>query len=203
MHMAIRAVVFDIGGVLEITPPLGTDAKWEQELGLNPGDMSIRLLEVWKGGSIGTITLTDVHQQIGQTLNLDESIVNAYMDDVWIEYLGTLNVELYEYFRSLRPRYKTGILSNSFVGAREKEEEHYRFSELVDVFVYSHEVGISKPDPRIYKLTCERLGIQPHEMIFLDDREGAITPALELGIHGIVFHDNAQAIADINALLAR
>jgi epoxide hydrolase-like predicted phosphatase len=201
--MAIKAVVFDIGGVLEITPQLGIDAKWEQKLGLNPGDMSTRLLEVWKGGSIGTITLADVHQQIGQTLNLDESAVNAYMDDVWVEYLGTLNVELYEYFRSLRPRYKTGILRNSFVGAREKEEEHYRFSELVDVFVYSHEVGMSKPDPRIYQLTCERLGVQPHEMIFLDDRAFAVTPAREIGIHGVVFQNNAQAIAEIEVLLAR
>jgi putative hydrolase of the HAD superfamily len=112
-----------------------------------------------------------------------------------------LNVELADYFRGLRPPYLTGIISNSFVGAREREEALYRFSELADPIIYSHEVGIAKPDPRIYALTCERMGIQPTEMIFLDDAERCVEGARALGIHGVLFRDNAQAIADINALL--
>ena len=44
------------------------------------------------------------------------------MADLWREYLGTANTELIEYARRLRPRYRTGILSNSFVGAREREQ---------------------------------------------------------------------------------
>jgi putative hydrolase of the HAD superfamily len=123
------------------------------------------------------------------------------MDDVWREYLGALNVELTEYFRGLRPKYKTAILSNSFVGARRKEQERYRFEELCDFIIYSHEVGMSKPDPRIYALTCERLGVPPAEVIFLDDREGAIEAARAFGIHGVLFKDNAQAIADIETCI--
>ena len=54
--MVIRAVVFDIGGVLEITPDLGVDRRWETRLGLPAGEINARLRDVWQGGSVGTIT---------------------------------------------------------------------------------------------------------------------------------------------------
>ena len=197
--MTIRAIVFDIGGVLEITPNLGVDAKWEQKLHLEPGEINKRLNQVWKGGSMGTISEEQIHKSIGEIMEMSEALVNEYMEDVWREYLGALNVELADYFRSLRPKYKTAIISNSFVGAREKEAEHYQFDTICDFIIYSHEVGLRKPDPRIFTLTCERLGLQPSEVIFLDDHDEVMTSARELGIYCIQFRDNAQAIADIEA----
>ncbi len=199
--MAIQAIVFDIGGVLEITPDLGVDARWEQQGQSPPGELSTRLNSVWRAGSIGALSEAEVHQHIGRIMGWDETQVNAYMADIWQEYLGTLNVELADYFRCLRPPYQTAILSNSFVGARQKEQEHYHFEEICDFIIYSHEVGMKKPDPRIYVLTCERLGLSPSEVIFLDDNQGAIDPACALGMHGIVFQNNAQAIADIEACI--
>ena len=53
----------------------------------------------------------------------------------------------------------------------------------------------------VFELTCERLGRQPDEMIFLDDAPGHVAAAREMGIHAIVFQDNAQAIAEIEACL--
>lgn len=200
--MTIRAVVFDIGGGLEYTPKLGIDEQWEQELSLKAGELHERLYPVWKGGSYGTMSEAEVHQNIGAIMGWPPEQVSAYMDDVWREYLGTLNVELCDYFARLRPRYITAILSNSFAGAREKEEAAYHFDEMCDLIIYSHEEGVAKPDPRLYALTCERLGVQPAKMIFLDDREVIIAAANEFGIHGILFTDNAQAIAEIEACLA-
>jgi glucose-1-phosphatase len=199
--MTIRGIVFDIGGVLEITPKLGVNDKWEERLHLKPGELDQRLHEVWKGGSIGTISEAEVHRKIGEIIGMSAAQVNAYMDDVWKEYLGTLNVELAEYFRRLHKHFKTAILSNSFVGAREREEALYHFSEIADFIIYSHEVGVQKPDPHIYTLTCDRLGLSPNEVIFLDDREQAVDAARDHGIHGIVFKDTAQAIADIEACI--
>ncbi len=199
--MTIRAIVFDVGGVLEMTPDLGVAAKWEQQLHLQPGELDERLGHVWTSGSLGTLSEQEVRTSIGAIMGMSETQVDALMDDIWREYLGTLNVELTEYFRSLRPKYQTAILSNSFVGARQKEQERYHFDEMCDFIVYSHEVGLSKPDRRIYALTCERLGLQPAEVIFLDDYEAAVDAAREFGIHGILFKDNAQAIADIQACL--
>lgn len=139
--MAIRAVVFDIGGVLENTPDLGVRAEWEARLGLEPGGLDRRLDGVWRGGGVGALTEEEVHARVGEILELDAARVDAFMADVWREYLGTLNVELVEYFRGLRPRFRTGILSNSFVGARRREQDLYGFEELCDVIVYSQRAG--------------------------------------------------------------
>jgi beta-phosphoglucomutase-like phosphatase (HAD superfamily) len=68
----------------------------------------------------------------------------------------------------------TGILSNSFVGAREREQAVYGFEDLVDEIIYSHECGMAKPDPRIYALTCERFQVEPAQMAFLDDFEQCV-----------------------------
>jgi FMN phosphatase YigB (HAD superfamily) len=104
--MTIQAVVFDIGGILEITPDLGWGPTW------------------------------------GARLGLDDAQLAQFMADLWRDYLGTANTELIEYARRLRPRYRTGILSNSFVGAREREQAAYGFEDLVDELVYSHECGL-------------------------------------------------------------
>lgn len=200
--MPIRALVFDIGGVLELTPPTGWIEKWEAQLGLQPGEMGQRLSDVFRAGAIGQISEADVVVAVGARLGLDQANVDRFMDDLWTEYLGTLNVELDAYFRSLRPRYRTAIISNSFVGAREREQARYRLEEACDFIIYSHEVGIEKPDPRIFQMTWERLGVQLNEVVFLDDYEPHVRAARRIGIHGIVFRTTAQAIADIDALLS-
>jgi putative hydrolase of the HAD superfamily len=199
--MAIRAVVFDIGGVLEITPRTGWEAAWEERLGLRPGELDERLMQVWKDGSSGKITEAQVEQRIGEILGLDRAQVEAFMGDLWTEYMGELNAELAAYFAALRPRYRTAIISNSFAGARDKEHARYGFGDMCDLIVYSHEEGIAKPDRRIYEVACERLGVQPHEMVFLDDVPASAAAARELGIYAIVFTGTAQAIADVEACL--
>jgi epoxide hydrolase-like predicted phosphatase len=201
--MVIRAVVFDIGGVLEITPDLGVDRRWETRLGLPAGKIDARLRDVWQGGSIGTITLDDVHEALRDRLGLDDQMLAQFMADLWREYVGTANAELIEYARRLRPRYRTGIVSNSFVGAREREQAAYGFEDLVEEIVYSHEVGFSKPDPRIYALICTRLNVPPEEMVFLDDVEACVAGARDAGIHAVRYQDNAQAIAEIEKALGR
>jgi epoxide hydrolase-like predicted phosphatase len=199
--MGFQAVVFDIGGVLEFTPPMGMAEKWADRLGLARGELPERLGAVFAAGQVGALTEAEVHGRIGHILALGPADVDAFMGDMWTEYLGTLNAELTTYFAGLRPAYRTGIISNSFVGARERERERYGFEQLTDEIIYSHEVGISKPDLRIYEMACERLGVLPKEMIFLDDLEPNVAAAQDLGAHGILFTSTAQAITDIEAAL--
>ena len=200
--MVICAVVFDIGGVLEIDPDLGVIPMWENRLGLPAGELNERMHDAWVGGSIGAISEGDVHQALRDRLGLDKQQVAAFMADIWREYLGTPNTELIDYARQLRPRYRTGILSNSFVGAREKEQAAYCFEDLVDDIVHSHEAGMSKPDPRIYALACTRLGVRPDETVFIDDTEYCVAGAREVGLHAVRYLDNAQVINEIEVLLA-
>lgn len=200
--MVIRAVVFDIGGVLEITPDLGIAACWEPRLGWPAGELQRRLGDVWAGSRVGALTEDRVHQAVTERLGLDKPQFMAFMADVWREYLGSADTELIEYARGLRPRFRTGIVSNSMVGAREREQAAYGFEDLVDEIVYSHEVGLAKPDPRIYALACARLGVIPPEMVFVDDVEQNVTGAREAGLCAVFHQDTAQTIAALQQLLA-
>ncbi len=137
----------------------------------------------------------------GDALELDEASRAAFMNDVWSEYLGTLNEDLAAYFARLRPRYKTGILSNSFVGARKREQAAYGFEDMCDVIVYSHEAGVLKPDLRFYGLICERLRVHPDETVFLDDSSACVEGARALGMTAVKFMDNEQAIHELEAHL--
>lgn len=199
--MGIRAVVFDIGGVLEIAPHTGWDARWCDRLGLSPAEFDRRTGDIWRDGACGEASLEQVHARLAAALGTDSSTVDAMMEEMWASYLGTLNVDLVEYARSLRPRYRTGILSNSFVGAREREQRAYGLTDLVDDVVYSHEVGLGKPDPRVYELTCARVGARAEEIVFLDDVPACVDAAAAFGMHAILFQNNEQAIAEIEARL--
>lgn len=200
--MGIRAVVFDIGGVLEITEEMTFTRDWEAKLGLAEGEIGRRLADVWAGGSIGSVSEDQVHREIGDRLGLSGAQVELMMSQMWTEYLGVANDELIAYLRGLRLRYRTGILSNSFVGARAREQEAYGFPALVDDLVYSHEVGMNKPDPRIYQLTCTRLRVAPEETIFLDDLEINVSGAIEVGLHAVLYRNNLQAVAEIEAIIS-
>src|SRR3984957_10784153 len=201
--MTIQAVVFDIGGILEITPDLGWGPAWESRLGLAAGELNQRMNDAWRGGEIGTVSEAEVHQAARERLGLDEGQLAEFMADLWRDYLGTANTELIEYARRLRPRYRTGILSNSFVGAREREQKAYGFEDLVDELVYSHECALSKPDPRSYALVCARLDVEPARVVFVDDNEENVEGARLAGLHAVLHTDNAKSISGIEELLGR
>ena len=199
--MTIRAVVFDIGGVLELTPDAGLIEKWGERLHLKPEEFVEQLDSAWGAGALEERSEEELQKSLGEITGMDQAQVDEFVRDFWEEYLGTLNVELATYFSSLRPRYQTALLSNSFSGARRREQERYHFDEMTDLIIYSHEVGIAKPERDIFELTCKRLGRQPEEVIFLDDARTNVTAAREFGMHAILFQETAQAIADIQALL--
>lgn len=199
--MPIKAVVFDIGDVLERNPRTGWPRRWADRLGIDLDEFEQCLERIWSPGSIGAVSLTEIERQTADALGLDHTAVAALMEDAWAEYVGSLNGELASYFASLRPRYKTAILSNSFVGARELEQAAYGFDEMCDVIVYSHEVGCLKPDPRIYHLVCALLQVAPEEALLLDDVQANVDGAKAVGLRGITFVNNPQAIAAVEALL--
>lgn len=202
--MTIHAVVFDVGNVLELSEDNYVFDEQAAAVGLTAEEFAERAGAAWAGGDIGTVTLEDVHRKLGEAFGIDELGVSEIMASMWREYLGTANAELTDWARGLQPRYKTGILSNSFVGAREREQAAYGYADFIDDLVYSHEVGLLKPDPRIYLLSCERLGVQPSEVVFIDNHQPYVQAARDVGMHAVHFTgDNAMAITEISALLTR
>ena len=97
--------------------------------------------------------------------------------------------------------YRTALLTNN---AREWEDQ-WRASipvdELFDVVVDSSRVGLRKPDPAIYRLTCDRLGVQPEECLFVDDLDCNVEAARALGMATILCADPVEAAGEILDLL--
>lgn len=207
--MPIRAVMFDIGGILEVIPEGGDpatrfpalDEEWERRLDVPAGHLTRCYEAIAADGAFGRCTYDEWCARFRATSGMSQADFDMYMVAFWDIYMGNPNEELIAYFRGLRPRYRTAILSNSFVGAREQEEARYGFTSMVEVAIYSHEEGIRKPDPRIYALASERLGIPPGEIIFLDDVPENIDAARASGFQAILFTSTPQAIADVEALL--
>jgi putative hydrolase of the HAD superfamily len=95
---------------------------------------------------------------------------------------------------------RTGMLSNSWGDDR---YDRAQLEELFDAWVISAEVGIRKPDPAIYALAAERLGLEPADCVFVDDLPGNLKPARALGMATIVHRGEAAAtLAEAGELLS-
>jgi epoxide hydrolase-like predicted phosphatase len=201
----VRAVVFDIGGVLERTEGWEVlAARWDARMGFQPGEFERRLRASGLGldAALGRISEEAFNRSLGELYGIDGPLLEEFVADQWDWYAGELDAEVAGYFRRLRPRYRTAMLSNSMVGARREEEARYGFAAMTDLLVYSHEEGIAKPDPAIYRRTCERLGVRSDETVFVDDTEACVAAAREFGMRGVRFQTAAQALAEVDEQLA-
>ncbi|GGQ80291.1 hypothetical protein GCM10010166_58100 [Couchioplanes caeruleus subsp. azureus] len=188
--------------MLALVEPMDFDRRWEAELGLADGAIGAAMADVWAAGALGRVSEDEVHKAMRDRLGLTREQVDAVMAEMWRQYLGVPNTELIAYARALRPAYRTGILSNSFVGAREREHREFGFGDLVDELIYSHEVGMSKPDPALWELACRRMGVAPGETVFVDNAPALVQSAREFGMQAVLFRDTVQATTDLDALLA-
>ncbi len=76
------------------------------------------------------------------------------------------------------------------------------FEEVFDHVIISCEVHLLKPDPKIYKLTLDRIGCEAEESVFIDDTKENVLAAEKLGIHGIFFQNREQAIKELESILS-
>jgi putative hydrolase of the HAD superfamily len=87
----------------------------------------------------------------------------------------------------LRPSYKLAILSNADISLRERLEGDIGIHDLFDDIVCSAEVGMAKPEPAIYELAAERLGLEPSECVFVDDLDTNVEAARQVGMQAVLF----------------
>jgi HAD superfamily hydrolase (TIGR01509 family) len=113
-----------------------------------------------------------------------------------------VDVALVDYIRSLRKRYTTALLSNAWDGTRKNALSVYDFSDAFDLLIFSAEVGLRKPGREIFDLILHRLGVQPEEAVFVDDFPHNIAGAQAVGLHTVPFKSHAQAIQDLERVLA-
>jgi epoxide hydrolase-like predicted phosphatase len=197
----IQAVAFDVGGVLARAGRSSDfDETWRQRLGMTQAQFDKALASVDPDGLAYTGHLSET--QFKARLSTALGLSGAQTDELLADMCGELDAELVAYATSLRPRCNTAILSNAIDGARREHQARYGFEQLVDVIIYSYEVNLAKPDPRVYRLLCDRLAVSPGDVVFLDDSPENVKGACELGIHALLHESTAQSIKAVDALLA-
>ena len=205
--MAIKAVVFDIGGVLEHVEddawPEVWMGRWERKACLPVGHVVATLAEHGPTGDIATGKMSEeqLRERYARVLGLDDDQARQMMAEMWDAYCGELDWQVRDFVAGLRPAHATAILSNSADGARREEQRRFGFEELVDIIVYSHEVGLAKPDPAIFELTRSLLGVEPEEIVFLDDHYGHVEAARACGWHAVLHRGAKRSIQEISEII--
>jgi glucose-1-phosphatase len=199
--MAIRAVIFDMGGVLLRTEDKGPRERMAARMGLTYETLSRHIFDSETAllATVGKVTSQDHWKAVQAALRLQDEELLRLKDEFWEG--DRLDLTLIDYIRSLRSRYKTGLLSNAWDELRLLLQTRYKIMDAFDDVVISAEVGAAKPDHRIYEIALGRLKVKPEETVFVDDFLENIESARQLGMHTVHFRSSVQAKAELEALL--
>ncbi len=160
--------------------------KWERRLGLPlyAVDRVVHGSRSWKQAQSGIISDAEYWADVATQLGLDEAELVEFRRDYFSG--DRLDEEMVRFIGALRPRFKTALLSNASPQLRDVLDE-MNVSGLFDVIVISGSVGVQKPDPAIFHIVLEWLGVAPAEVIFVDDFVQNIETARALGMQTLRF----------------
>jgi glucose-1-phosphatase len=199
--MEIRAVIWDLGGVLLRTEDNAPRRALAERHAMTLGEIEdfVYSGESGERAQRGEISVDQHWENLGTRLGLSPVEFEAFREKFWAG--DRLDTDLVAYIRQLRRDYKTGLLSNAFSNLRGMVTETWKFADAFDVMVISAEVGLAKPDPRIYHLALDRLGVSPEAAVFIDDYARNVEAARRLKMNAIHFKDPQQARHDLESLL--
>lgn len=196
----IKAVIFDMGGVILRTEDKTARNALAKKLGMTRHELEAVVFQSdeSKMAEMGEFTESQHWNNIARLLNFPSDEMVEFQRAYWDG--DAADAELEAYIRSLRPRYKTGLLSNAWHGAREKVTRLYTFLTAFDVVIFSADVHLRKPDPRIFHLMIARLGVKAHEAVFVDDFIENIEGAQAVGLKTVWFKGREDAARKLKEL---
>ncbi len=203
--------MFDFGGVFTTSPFSGLHA-WHVEQGHDPA-VGLRAVfgpydedtdHPWHRLERGEIALAAAAEQI-KAVAAEEGL-----DLELTEMFGALGGEggvradvVDKALELRRAGYRTALITNNIKEFSEGWRAMIPVDDMFEVIVDSSAVGMRKPDPRIFHLALDQLGVAPERSVFLDDASGNITAARALGMHAILVEDDhTGAMAELDRLLA-
>jgi putative hydrolase of the HAD superfamily len=203
---AFRALVVDFGGVL--TSPLIEGLQtFARDVGIDPQDVVIAALGAYADGEdslvcdfeTGRIEEDDFTEALAQRMSrLAKRRVEPHG---LVARLFPLRMEEQMFdavAAARRAGLKTGLLSNSWGRSLYPLE---RLDALFDVRILSSDVGLRKPDPRIFEVMVDRLAVRAEECIYVDDHPGHVQVAAGRGMAGVLHLTPAYTIADLEQLI--
>lgn len=195
--MTIKAVVWDLGGVLVRTEDYSSRHALATRLNIEPGALEHLVFsdEAGMRTQRGEIPVEQHWENIRQYFGLTPQGLKNFINEFFAG--DVLDLELVSYIRSLRSQYKIGLLSNAFSDLRHMLEDVWCISDVFDEIVISAEVGMVKPDARIFLLAAGRLKIDPQEAVFVDDFRHNVEGARAVAMHAVHFQNAIQARKDL------
>src|SRR5262245_32438172 len=201
----IAAVVVDLGGVV-MDSPLRAIARYESDHGLAPNAINHAIAaagddSAWSRLERGELAVTDFFPAFeadcrAQGVALDGARVMAYIREAAVP-----RPRMLEAIRRIRARgLRVAALTNNWV-TTEVRPERAALRQLFHVFIESSVVGLRKPDPRIYQLTCRELSVEPAQAAFLDQIGRNLKSARTLGMTTIKVEDPDVALRELSAVL--
>jgi putative hydrolase of the HAD superfamily len=204
--MAFRAVIFDLGGVV-LGSPLHAIAAYEREVGLPEGFVNRVVVETgphgaWSRLERGELSMDAFHaafesdcQDRGRTLSAPEMMQRIHA-------AAAPRPAMLEAVRRIRMRELiAAALTNNWASAEEGGRTGSDLRPHFDYFVESSQLGLRKPDRRIYRYTCELMDVAPEETVFLDDIGRNLKPARELGMTTLKVDDPDDSLRALSELL--
>lgn len=202
----IEAVIWDFGGVLT-TSPFEAFARFEAERGL-PADIIRRTNatnhfdNAWAKFERAEVDLDTFDRLFAaESLALGAEVRGA---DVLPLLYGELRPEMVQALRVIKQNHKTGCITNNLpanaIGSTSGRKLYVaEVMALFDHVIESAKIGLRKPDPRIYRMMTEALGVDPARCVYLDDLGVNLKPAREIGMTTIKVLSAEQAIAELEA----
>lgn len=197
----IKAVIWDMGGVIVRTEDWSPRERWEARLGMPKLGLTLLVFEGEMGAkaALGKANNEDVWRWIGQELDLSEADLIRLQVDFWRE--DRVDYDLVDYIRDLQEHLKTGMITNAWPEVRGWLENEWGIADAFDEIVTSAEEHMIKPDPEIYHLALDRLEVEPAEAIFIDDFQRNVDGARSVGMQALLFKSSAQIRKDLSARL--
>lgn len=198
--MSIRAVFFDLGGVLLRTEFQAPRQQLAERLGMEYDDLVKIVFDSDSGirATIGEISSEQHWDSVMKRLKRPASELPAIRDEFFAG--DILDRTLLDYLRALRGKYKTGLISNAWGDLRDFIVRE-KFDDAFDKMIISAEVGAAKPEPKIFQIALEQLGVRPNEAVFVDDFLINIEGCEKVGIKGIHFKDFESTLRQLKKLL--
>jgi putative hydrolase of the HAD superfamily len=201
--MPFRAVLFDLGGVV-VGSPLEAIAAYEVELGLAHNTINRVVVATGPGGAWsrlerGELTLDAFYPAFDADCAAAGARISARDMMARVALVTAPRPAMLEAIRRIRD---AGLLAGAITNNWITDEPGTRvLRDRFDAFIESAAVGIRKPDPRIYRLACDTLGVAPPEAVFLDDIGSNLKTARELGMATIRVKDQHEALSELESVL--
>ncbi len=200
--MTIKAIIWDLGGVIMRTEDPAPRQALAAELGVSRAGLekTVFASEMGVKAQRGEITVNELWEFVRQTYDLTPKELLDFRKRFWAG--DQVDYNLVERIRELRAEgYITGLLSNAWGNIRATLHDLWNIADAFDFITASAEEGVMKPDPRIYHIALERAGVAPREAVFIDDFPHNTEGARAVGMHAILFKNRAQVLGDLEKLL--